>query len=48
MTGEVVSTRREQLDRITPEDVGAESFPDMTTTEFIELFTAMTASAEIT
>lgn len=52
VTVEVVSIRREQLDHITPEDVVAEGFPDMTPTEFVEFFTAthrgVTASTEIT
>ena len=52
VTVEVVSTRREQLDSITAEDVIAEGFPDMTPAQFVEFFTAthrgVTASTEIT
>jgi hypothetical protein len=40
VTVNVVSTRREQLDTITPADVAAEGFPDMTPAEFVEFFCA--------
>lgn len=52
VTVEVVSTRRERLDSITPEDVIAEGFPNMTPAQFIDFFAAthrgVTASTEIT
>ncbi|WP_261779317.1 hypothetical protein [Rhodococcus erythropolis] len=52
VTVEVVSTRRERLDSITPEDVIAEGFPEMTPAQFIDFFAAthrgVTASTEIT
>lgn len=34
----VVSVRRERLDTITPDDVDAEGFPDMTPAEFVAMF----------
>jgi hypothetical protein len=36
---QVVSVRREPLDAITPQDVAAEGFPDMTPEEFVSFFT---------
>lgn len=52
VTVEIVSTRRERLDSITPEDVIAEGFPGMTPTEFVDFFTAthrgVTAVSEVT
>lgn len=35
---EVVSVRRERLDAITPADVAAEGFPQMTPAQFVEFF----------
>lgn len=35
---EVVSVRREQLDTITPAEVKAEGFPEMSPAEFVEFF----------
>lgn len=35
---EVLSVRREPLNAITPEDLKAEGFPDMTASEFISFF----------
>lgn len=40
VTVEVVSVRRERLDTITPADVTAEGFPDLTAAEFVEFFCA--------
>ncbi|MUL61043.1 hypothetical protein B5P44_00385 [Mycobacterium sp. CBMA 213] len=40
VTVEVISSRREQLDAITTEDVIAEGFPDMTPAEFVAFFCA--------
>lgn len=37
---EVLDVRRECLDAITPEEVAAEGFPDMTPAEFVEFFCA--------
>ncbi|WP_280413759.1 hypothetical protein [Nocardia carnea] len=37
---EVVSTRREPLDAITVDDVTAEGFPQMTTSDFVDFFCA--------
>ncbi|MGW3279984.1 hypothetical protein [Nocardia rhamnosiphila] len=37
---EVISTRREPLDVITAEEVVAEGFPQMSTTEFVDFFCA--------
>lgn len=52
VTVEIVSTRRERLDSITPEDVIAEGFPGMTPAEFVEFFVmshrGVTAASEIT
>jgi hypothetical protein len=35
---EVTSVRHERLDAITPEDVVREGFPEMTTSQFVEMF----------
>jgi len=40
VTVEVVGVRRERLSAITPEDVVAEGFPEMTPVEFVEFFCA--------
>jgi hypothetical protein len=52
VTVEVVSTSRERLDTITPQDVIAEGFPDMTPAQFVSFFTAthrgLTPASEIT
>lgn len=37
---EVLDVRRERLDSITPEEVVAEGFPQMSPTEFVEFFCA--------
>jgi hypothetical protein len=38
VTVDIVSTRRERLDSITPADVVAEGFPGMTVAEFVKFF----------
>lgn len=52
VTVEVVSTRREQLNEITPDDVVAEGFPEMTPAEFVQFFTlthgGVTPQTEVT
>lgn len=40
VTVAVVDVRRERFDTITPDDVAAEGFPDMTRTQFVEFFCA--------
>jgi len=52
VTVDVVSVRREQLDAITPEDVVAEGFPEMTPAQFVDFFCSthrgVDATTEIT
>jgi hypothetical protein len=52
VTVDVVSVRREPLNTITPADVTAEGFPDMTPAQFVEFFCSthhgVTATSEIT
>lgn len=38
VTVDIISTRREQLDTITPADVAKEGFPNMTPAQFIRFF----------
>ncbi|WP_236723792.1 MULTISPECIES: hypothetical protein [Mycobacterium] len=52
VTVEIVSTRREQLNAITPNDVLAEGFPGVAPAEFVEFFTSthsgVTPETEVT
>lgn len=48
VTVDVVSVRRERLDAITPDDVLAEGFPEMTAAQFVDFFCSTHRGVEST